>query len=64
MGVVSTDPNEPNPIRVAGNLVQIDVIKEFPVPDVGTTFQGVPVNGLQIYMSKVTGGPYVTQQPA
>jgi hypothetical protein len=64
MGLVSTDPNEPNPIRVADNLIQTGVIKEFLVPDVGTTFQGVPVNGLQIYMSEVTGGPYVIQPPA
>jgi hypothetical protein len=46
MSLVSTDPNEPSPRRVADNLVQIDVIKEFQVPDVSTTFQGVPVNGL------------------
>jgi hypothetical protein len=64
MSLVSTDPNEPNPIRVADNLVQIYVIKEFLVPDVGTTFQGDPVNGPQIYMREVTGGPNAIQAPA
>jgi hypothetical protein len=32
MGLASTDPNEPNPIRVADNLVQKDVIKAFLIP--------------------------------
>jgi hypothetical protein len=45
------------------NAVERVVLKEFLVPSVGTTYQGVPVTGPQIYISEESGGHYIYLPP-